>query len=70
MLDLTQTEHDALNRLARYGSLPLGQGPDRVPTSAAIRLNMVGCITLTIRGGEQFAEITRQGRAFRNRVAA
>lgn len=70
MLDLTPAEHDALNRLARYGAMPLGQGPDCVPTSAAIRLSLAGCATLRMRGSGQMVEITSQGRAFRNRVVA
>lgn len=69
-MDLAPHEHDALHRLARYGAMPLGQGRDEVPTSAAIRLAMGGFATITDRNGAQHVELTRQGQAFRHRVVA
>lgn len=67
-MDLRPEEHDALNRLHRHGVLPLGAGPDAIPADHAIRLSLGGFVQLTLKVGEQRAEITPQGRAFRNRV--
>lgn len=70
-MTLTEHEHDALGRLARRGTLALGNGPDEVPASAAIRFGLAGFATLTLcqDKSRQQVEITRQGRAFHNRTA-
>jgi hypothetical protein len=70
-MDLRPEEHEALHKLARYGAMPLGRGPDCIPTSAAIRLSLGGFAQLTLCQGrdQQQVEITRQGSAFRTRTA-
>lgn len=67
-MQITEEEHHALNRLDRYGAMPLGRGPDCIPISAAIRLSLGGFAQLVLRVGAQHAEITRQGRAFNHRT--
>jgi hypothetical protein len=66
-MNLRAEEHEHLNRLARSGSMPLGQGPDCIPASAAIRFAMAGLAQLVLRVGAQHAEITAQGKAFAHR---
>lgn len=66
-MDLRAEEHGALNRLARYGAMPVGQGPDCIPISTAIRFGLAGMATISDGDGQQ-VHITRQGRAFNHRT--